>query len=379
MMPVASIDSVPAIYGGVFVYGMISVLKDRRKIKTWISIGIIYALFAAGFILLYKCYGNKNVLLYNPLATFKQLLKPELGTAILPLLFFGRAVIQLLILYAFHFWIAYYLIRKRPELKRVYLILLLIVLSGAVGWGLLYAYIDGIQFFVSTLTICQTIVLLTAITLLDPPNKLFVRFVITFYLIASFLFSFSTFYLPGNFKASLPYSESYLNSVSRLAPKSSIGFCIQSKYDFVNWGPRNVMVHALGDTYVIFMHQYLKAVQIGVFDVPETIFRKRLEKVPVLGLPIDFRSIDMFRSQMFKQSSLFYRFFEKRKLQNPQMTVDEAQVAFIDHYKIDWGIISSTATISPLLKDRILQSFRDQKSGDLFVLLKNQPTELKSP
>ena len=76
-----------------------------------------------------------------------------------------------------------------------------------------------------------------------------------------------------------------------------------------------------------------------------------------------------------KQSGIFYRFYHKLKTQDPDITVEEAQVAFIDYYKIDWGIVSKYATLNPLLEKRVLKVIEDQVSGDRFLLFKNSNFE----
>ncbi|HJZ11297.1 MAG TPA: hypothetical protein VJ521_04060, partial [Acidobacteriota bacterium] len=343
--------------------------------KHWLVVASIYVLFFLCLMLLYRMFGNHKVQLYNPWLTVARLLAPEPGTELFPFLFFGRAVTQLVVLYSFHGAILYWVARKRPALKQTCWFLFLLVISGAVGWGVLYLYIDGIQFFVSILTVAQTLVLISGLCLLSSIGRI-PQLLIVVYIAGTAFLNFFHFYVAGDLKAPLSYSKSYLDRINAFSPKSEVGISIESKKDFeTNWGIRNVMAHALGDMYVIFMPQYMKAVAINVFAVPETRFRDRIDRLPVLNVPLNFDAMDAFRSRMMKQSGIFYRFYQKLKRKRPEITVEEAEIAFIDYYKIDWGIISSTTKISPLLEKRVILSETDPSTGDRFVLLKNEPAE----
>jgi hypothetical protein len=118
------------------------------------------------------------------------------------------------------------------------------------------------------------------------------------------------------------------------------------------------------------MHQYIKPVEIGVFSVPETTFRPRPKKIPVLNISVDFDAVDAHRNRIMKESSIFYRYFNQVKKQNPAMSVEEAQARFIESHNIDWAILSKNVAVNKFLQSKIERTIIDAVSGEKFLVLK---------
>ena len=131
-----------------------------------------------------------------------------------------------------------------------------------------------------------------------------------------------------------------------------------------------MITHSLGDDYLIFMPQYIKPVEIGVFSVPETPFRPRPKKIPVLNISVDFDAIDAHRNRIMKESSIFYRYFNQVKKENPLMSIEDAQVRFIESHNIDWAILSKNVVVNKFLQPKIGRTIIDEVTGQKFLTLK---------
>jgi len=112
-------------------------------------------------------------------------------------------------------------------------------------------------------------------------------------------------------------------------------------------------------------------VELGIFDIQETPFRIRPKKLPLMNITVDFTPIDAYRSRTWKEGSAFYRYVQRMRQQQPQLTIEQAQVGFMDLHKIDWAILSRNASIDPLMQQRIEREIRDPVSGERFLLLKS--------
>ncbi|MCI0613411.1 hypothetical protein L0244_10505, partial [bacterium] len=219
------------------------------------------------------------------------------------------------------------------------------------------------------LTALQTFILILCIPLIWVNGKSLTKVVFVVYLLITTSYNFCASYLPLN--ARLAYSQNYLDEIQKYKPASKVGISIQAEKDFSKqWAQRHVITHSLGDDYLIFMHQYIKPVEIGVFSVPETPFRPRPKKIPLLNISVDFEAVDAHRNRIMKESSIFYRYFNQVKKQNPSISIEEAQLRFIESHNIDWAILSKNVPINKFLQPRIERIITDEASGEKFLILK---------
>jgi hypothetical protein len=372
LIPVVSVDSLPAIFGGVLLLGIVNFKREWISHREFYFVWVVYPLFGVLFLSLYRLFGNHKIPFVDAALLLTESFQQSTGAWVLPFLFFGRAVLLVLVLYSFHLWITYMLAQKEDneQWNRFVLLTGLMVLSGCVGWALFYLSPEGIQFLTGILAICQTVVLTGGLILLSRRRNLLSKALICIYVLASFSYTMYTYFLAGAGEVSLPYASTYLTAVRQTHPRSKIGISIRARDDFELWANRNVVTHSLGDDYLAFMPQYLKAVEVGVLNVPDTPFRARPSKIPFLNIPLHPERMDAYRSRLLQQAGLFYRFYQRLQKQRPGITEDEAQVAFLDSYRIDWGIVSKRAVIGPRLRQRIVGQEVDPVSGERFLLLK---------
>jgi hypothetical protein len=196
-------------------------------------------------------------------------------------------------------------------------------------------------------------------------GKSFPKAIFVAYLLITATFNIYGTYFPLH--AKLPYSKNYLDEIQKYKPASKVGISIQAEQDFSKqWAQRHVITHSLGDDYLVFMPQFIKPVEIGVFSVPETPFRPRPKKIPLLNISVDFDSVDAHRNRIMKESSIFYRYYN----QNRNLSIEEAQVRFLESHNIDWAILSKNVPINKFLQSKIDRSITDDFSGEKFLILK---------
>ncbi|MEP7168921.1 MAG: hypothetical protein ABI855_06075, partial [Bacteroidota bacterium] len=352
IVPLVSVESTPAVFGGIILFWIANFkYKFIAKLKFNSAI-VIYGIYTLLFVALYKVFGNDKISLYNVWSILQHSF--------------------------FHAWLVMQLVKSDQSagLNKLTGLLFLMIIAGTAGWAILFPNIDSIQFVSNILVICQAFILIFSITLFaSRPVSLIYKLAIPLYILVSFIYNINSNY---SFRKSEPYSATYLQNISRQKVISPVGISIQGEKDFIQggWGLRHVVTHTLGDDYLLYMPQYLKPIELGGFAVPETAFKNRPSKIPLLNISVNYSFVDEYRNQSMKQSGLFYRFYGKIKLQTPQISIEEAQVAFIDYYKTDWGILSKRAVISSLLQERITNEITDSVSGQRFVLLKIFPSSL---
>jgi hypothetical protein len=363
-LPVFSVDSVASVFGGTFLYILYALRRKTISFRDAIFIWFAYAIFAALFFLIYKVFGNHPISLYSPSDLLQQTFRQ--GHVVIPFLFVTRALIAITALYSFHLFILWLL---RFKLNSILVLLTGMLLSGLAGWALLFSYIDAIQFFSGFLTAFQTFALILFISLIWMNGKALLKSLFVAYLLITTSYNFYATYLPLN--ARLPYSQNYLDEINKYKPASKVGISIQAEEDFSKqWAQRHVITHSLGDDYLIFMPQYIKPVEIGVFSVPETPFRPRPKTIPLLNISVDFESVDAHRNRIMKESSIFYRYFTQTKKQNPSISIEEAQVHFIESNNLDWAILSRNVPMNRYLQSKIERTITDEVSGEKFLILK---------
>ncbi|HJZ11741.1 MAG TPA: hypothetical protein VJ521_06305, partial [Acidobacteriota bacterium] len=367
-LPVVSFDSIAVVVGGFVLYG---ILRFRKQRPTILRAAILYGIFLACAILLYQLFGNKIVSIYNPSVILKQEFALTRNGVLFPPLFFLRGFLQITVLYSFHLLMLYWFVRYHGQSRFHDALLLstLMMVAGIAAWSLLFAMFDSIQVMTSFLVCYQTLLLILGVVLLSKVKR-GAGGLIGGYICIGSAANFFVFCLPYLGGMHPPLSKEYLNAVRSLSPSSKIGVSIQSKEDFGPWHMRNI-AFPLGSNYLPFMPHYLKAVEVGIFDIPATPFRARPNKVPLMNITVDFTPIDAYRSRTWKEGSAFYRYVQRMRQQQPQLTIEQAQVGFMDLHKIDWAILSRNASIDPLMQQRIEREIRDPVSGERFLLLKS--------
>ncbi|MCI0447015.1 hypothetical protein L0152_27900 [bacterium] len=398
-LPIFSVDSIAVVFGGTFLFVLYALRRKSISLSDGMFIYAAYGIFVVLFFLIYKAFGNHTISLYSPFDVIRQTFGLSSGQIVIPFLFATRALIATLALYSFHLVL---LVRRgrglavagnggrgfaevgssrgrgfaevgsgspASDIKSILTLLFFMFLSGLAGWALLFSYIDAIQFFSGFLTALQTFILILCIPLIWVNGKSLTKVVFVVYLLITTSYNFCASYLPLN--ARLAYSQNYLDEIQKYKPASKVGISIQAEKDFSKqWAQRHVITHSLGDDYLIFMHQYIKPVEIGVFSVPETPFRPRPKKIPLLNISVDFEAVDAHRNRIMKESSIFYRYFNQVKKQNPSISIEEAQLRFIESHNIDWAILSKNVPINKFLQPRIERIITDEASGEIFMIFK---------
>jgi hypothetical protein len=67
-------------------------------------------------------------------------------------------------------------------------------------------------------------------------------------------------------------------------------------------------------------------------------------------------------------SGLFSRFYKAQKALDPSLTMEEVQLQFLDHYAIDWMLISAEAPFPRAALDQAESIVRDQSTGQMSQL-----------
>lgn len=368
-LPVFSVDSIAAVFGGAFVYVLYSLRRKSISYHDCVFVFAAYAVFTILFFLIYKAFGNHTISLYSPSDVIRQTFGLSAGQIAIPFLFAARALIASLALYSFHLLLLKSRGRRLAEVESgsrasnsILVLLVLMFLSGLAGWALMFTYIDAIQFFSGFLTAFQTFILILCIPMI---GKSFPKAIFVAYLLITATFNIYGTYFPLH--AKLPYSQNYLDEIQKYKPASKVGISIQAEQDFSKqWAQRHVITHSLGDDYLVFMPQFIKPVEIGVFSVPETPFRPRPKKIPLVNISVDFDSVDAHRNRIMKESSIFFRYYN----QNRNLSIEEAQVRFLESHNIDWAILSKNVPINKFLESKIDRSITDDLSGEKFLILK---------
>ncbi len=408
-LPIFSVDSIAAVFGGTFLFVLYALRRKSISLRQGMFIYAAYGIFVVLFFWIYKAFGNHTISLYSPSDVIRQTFGLSSGQIVIPFLFAARALIATLALYSFHLLLLFYrgrgpavsgnggrgfaengsirslgfaemgsgggrgfavAGRESPasNLHPILALLFFMFLSGLAGWALLFSYIDAIQFFSGFLTALQTFVLILCIPLIWMNGKSLAKPLFVVYLLITSSYNFYSTYFPMD--AKLPYSQSYLDEIHKYKPTSQVGISIQAEEDFSKqWAQRHVITHSLGDDYLIFMHQYIKPVEIGVFSVPETPFRPRPKKIPVLNISVDFDAVDAHRNRIMKESSIFYRYFNQVKKQNLSISIEEAQARFIESLDLDWAILSKNVPVNKFLQPKIKRIITDEFTGEKFLIL----------
>jgi hypothetical protein len=377
-LPIFSVDSIAVVFGGTFLFVLYALRRKSISLSDGMFIYAAYGIFVVLFFLIYKAFGNHTISLYSPSDVIRQTFGLSSGQIVIPFLFAARALIATVMLYSFHLFVLVYRGRGFAEAgsgspasnpHSILVLLFFMFISGLAGWALLFSYIDAIQFFSGFLTALQTFILILCIPLIWMNGKSLTKALFVVYLMITTSYNFYATYFP--LQARLPYSQNYLDEIQKHKPASKVGISIQAEEDFSKqWAQRHVITHSLGDDYLIFMHQFIKPVEIGVFSVPETPFRPRPKKIPVLNISVDFDAVDAHRNRIMKESSIFYRYFNQVKRQNPSISIEEAQVRFIESHNLDWAILSKNVPVNKFLQPRIERTITDAVSGEKFLILK---------
>jgi hypothetical protein len=153
------------------------------------------------------------------------------------------------------------------------------------------------------------------------------------------------------------YSDAYVSKIDgvlKVKPINPIGVFFLDREEYDDWSGRTESnFYTLGD-YLKLLKPYYNAISLTVFDVP-------------LGTV----SSPKYRSNLqLLQSSIFYHFTDSLKNANKFITIEDAQISFIKTNKINYGIASRIAKLSPQLQSMIGEQIIDEATGERFMIFK---------
>ncbi|TAG07169.1 MAG: hypothetical protein EAZ44_00855 [Cytophagia bacterium] len=104
-----------------------------------------------------------------------------------------------------------------------------------------------------------------------------------------------------------------------------------------------------------------------------SLFKRNTHTVDVTVFSIDKHKKNSFFYATYKknlENSTFYKYVKLQKEKKIFQSIEQSQIDFIKKYKIEYIVISKEAKVSTKIKSLIKEEFKDDKSGEIFLLLK---------
>jgi hypothetical protein len=359
-LPIISIGSFPGIIVSIILFALFE-HKVRKELKCnrILSYAFIFTLFIVSF---YLVMPRPTVMINNLVAIFSFKHWMQLSTYKTIFNIYVLTTSQVIFYYSPFFILLYFftkdkitLIKKIPS-SLVFLIFLYI--SSLSTWAFLHATGNARQFFsngVSVILIIWLIAYLIRLVVETKFNKVLVLSIcvlLSFNIYRSFENNYST-------KSSFQ-SDAYLNTISLkinnlegddifgaiIFPTSEIETITQRRDKAFHIYP---LAH-----YTNYFKKRVDVQNLSVYDAP----------------PLK----DKLKEKRFKhliEITPFFRFVEKQKLIKEFDSLEMSQLSFIKKFKLKFIILRKGAGYPAYLKNLIKEVITDEKSGDLFIMLKN--------
>lgn len=366
-LPVCSIALLPSVVGGILMYYLLSQLFPGLNIRKESSIPLLCIIMLILIISFYSILpspeaAKTTINFYNyfsnSISFFNWIgIKNALAISIAYSLVF-------ILLYIFYFLLNVQAIISEEKIRNLFLLLLLISISGVVAASLNFFEVNSSELFDLPANCFANvfIVLLTAWQI-ENGKFLLVKLFACVLLILSMAFSILQ---QGQYYKLLVIAPDpgYLNKIHNAINHNHLqnGISIRSPDEYDASAREFNAPEYVKGMYIPF---YLDN---GLMPVSISDFSARLNSPNIYAL----RGI-----QHLWVSGIFYRFIQQEKIKHTFVNTDESQIDFMDKYHIDYGVISHKVSLSLQLQKLVTDSFSDPVTGDKFVVFKNAPVPVR--
>lgn len=245
---------------------------------------------------------------------------------------------------------------------------LLMMLASLVAWGVLFKMLNSYQFFKNTaLAFVNTLLIFLFVKVLFDPACVEKRKTLAGLLLTGYLLLF---------------------------PLNDLYHFIRTKISYVTNAPAN----EFGDAYLKQVTDYMnehRECNLGAaviapsyysrFEIPHPISMSLGEYLTLCRNPVMTTDIGLFsidsnledslaasRLKAVLKQSPFSRFVEKQTAENRFVSIAQSQVDFVRENRMRFLIISEGLLLPAALEPHVKIRFRDERSGEQFLVLKNE-------
>ncbi len=363
-MPIGDIVTFPAIMGSLWLLYGLSWVWKANFLKPWreVRIGVYLFAITVGLPLFYFFLDTTSISREGTkLVSFLELvsldnLRTKLNLFIGISFYFG---LSLLMIYAVHLFLLFSFGKKIYRLLRstspywflIILFNLCVMFFGLLAWTLLYEKLNSFQMPFYTVRIIFNVTWIWLVMVLLINYQQLSRFGI--FILMGALMTIAIYRGLVDWSVASQktdrYHADYLKKIETFAqsqPEILFGGFIRAAHEYGSlYGNNYVTVRTLGE--------YLAFMQNGWVPVSMSDYAMEINEQSLGGVSL----------------GIFYQFVEAQKQAHTFESLEQSQVDFIDHYQIKYLIVSSGAKISPLIQQRAKTIWKDQKSGERFMLL----------
>ncbi len=360
-----SISCTAGVFISLLLYYLVNLFIKNKLIDKKTSYFIIVSVFIL-FAFIMGFYSVTGVKQKNLEDTFS--IAAVFSSWHTPINIIGATTLQFLYLYSVYVVILILLLVLRKDLfsnstVRYWMLLIgLIYLTTLGTWATLFQMNNSFQLFqnmaIPALSLTLTFIFIRAAAYLEEKKVRYHNLLLMFILIHSgwiLITSYNSNFSFGNYTSK--FSENYVNNIKKEIDEENlnpIGVFFMDSSDYtLQWGSKVTNFYMLGD--------YLKLLKPGYFTISLTPYDTPLNTASKKAYNFD---------KLLVETSVFYKFTENNRKQNPHKSVPESQIDFIRTNKINYGIASKEAKLTTQVASIIDRQFVDEKTGERFMVFK---------
>ncbi|MEO5570070.1 MAG: hypothetical protein ABIT08_03415 [Bacteroidia bacterium] len=365
-IPVMSISCTAGIFGSLVLFALINLFVKNKAIEKKTCYFIIVSVFTL-FAFIMGFYSVTGVKQKNLEDTFS--IAAIFSNWHTPINVMGATTLQFLYLYSAYVVILILLLLLKKDFfadktVRYWMLMMgLIYATTLVTWAILFQMNNSFQLFqnlaIPALSVTLIFIFINAAAYLKEKKMRY------YYLLLLFIFIHSGWILANSYNSNFSFgnytskfSEHYVNNIKQAIndkPLNPMGVFFMDSSDYtLQWASKVTNFYTLGD--------YLKLLEPGYFTISLTPYDTPLNTASKKAYNFD---------KLLVETSVFYKFTEKLRKNNPVKSVSDSQIDFIKSYKINYGVASKKAKLSPQMESIIDRQFVDEKTGERFILFKN--------
>jgi hypothetical protein len=242
-----------------------------------------------------------------------------------------------------------------PEFDVSHFVVLTIALSIAV-WAILYLELNSTQVFSNSAIVLLNLYIAACLISIYKKRQFRggIAFMALVLIISSLCLQIVQTFEARNTQTL--HSQQYLNEIYQIVKADTLvrGVCIKDAGILQDVFSKYNAVYPLGD-YLTTMNDDIRVINIGDFNTP-----------------IDSSSVmNTYRSLKAMENGLFYKIVTRHnQLPVPDSIIEESQIDFIDHFNVQFAILSANTELPGYLKHRIDKFIEDDFTKEKFIVLK---------
>ncbi|MGZ3865141.1 MAG: hypothetical protein ACXVC6_06060 [Bacteroidia bacterium] len=364
-LPVVSVSLMPATVCGLILFSMLLFFRQKISGKELLRLGgytFILFLFLGT---IYSSSQKNNPYLQNDLLYYTDLHGPDWKSikVFLAELFFRieQNPLRLILLHLPFLILAFVLCFKKAschKMKELFWLVFSIVASGLILFGSFYKLFDSIQFYTNVLIIlnvfCIYIFLNWCFGDFSIGRKIKIAVAAIVFCLLAFKIYSAVWVLNEHSKENEIYSQEYLANIKKISASERSGLAtmfggVAVEDKFYSFDKSGVNLF-----YQPFLKQFHPPVDLNVFEINDYSTLPEVASI----------------QKACVESSPFFLFVKGQKQKGQFTNIYQSRLDFINRNAISFIVVSKYAEVDSLLEKRIVFQFKDERSGERFISLK---------